>query len=105
MLLPCHRHQTMDDSIATLSPHPPSRATRRRRDLLCGAAAMLLGPRRSSANAGPAFRTLKTGRLLIATYFVNPPFEFISGQHRVVFEVDLMPEVARRRGLKPAFVN
>jgi ABC-type amino acid transport substrate-binding protein len=49
--------------------------------------------------------TLAPGTLRIGTYFVNPPFEYISKGARVGFEVDLMNEIARRLGLAPVFVN
>jgi ABC-type amino acid transport substrate-binding protein len=52
-----------------------------------------------------ALHTLAPGVLRIGTYFVNPPFEFVSDGTRVGFEVDLMNEVARRLGLRPDFVN
>jgi ABC-type amino acid transport substrate-binding protein len=49
--------------------------------------------------------TLRPGQLCIGTYFVNPPFEFISKHQRVGFEVDLMNEVAKRLELEPVFVD
>ncbi|MBV9877150.1 MAG: amino acid ABC transporter substrate-binding protein [Verrucomicrobia bacterium] len=49
--------------------------------------------------------TLAPGTLRIGTYFVNPPFEYVSKGARVGFEVDLMNEVAHRLGLAPVFVN
>jgi ABC-type amino acid transport substrate-binding protein len=49
--------------------------------------------------------TLAPGTLRIGTYFVNPPFEYISKGARVGFEVDLMNEIAHRLGLAPVFVN
>src|ERR1700728_4183957 len=67
--------------------------------------AALLLPTVSLSSAGEVRRTLKPGVLLIGTYFVNPPFEFVSGQERVGFEVDLMKEIARRLDLEPEFVN
>ncbi len=48
---------------------------------------------------------LKPGFLRIGTYFENPPFEFVSGEERVGFEVDLMKEVSQRLGLRSEFVN
>jgi len=58
---------------------------------------------RGSAAQPP--HTLKPGVLSIGTYFVNPPFEFVSGHDKVGFEVDLMNDVARRLGLRPAFMD
>jgi ABC-type amino acid transport substrate-binding protein len=49
--------------------------------------------------------TLAPGKLRIGTYFVNPPFEYLSKGARVGFEVDLMNEIALRLGLAPVFVN
>jgi ABC-type amino acid transport substrate-binding protein len=57
------------------------------------------------AIAGQRFHTLTPGVLRIGTYFVNPPFEFVSGRRRVGFEVDLMNDVARRLGLLTEFVD
>jgi ABC-type amino acid transport substrate-binding protein len=50
-------------------------------------------------------RTLAPGFLRIGTYFVNPPFEYVSGGERIGFEVDLLNEVAARLALRPVFVN
>jgi ABC-type amino acid transport substrate-binding protein len=50
-------------------------------------------------------RTLSPGALRIGTYFVNPPFEYISNGERVGFEVDLMNEIARRLSLAAVFVD
>lgn len=50
-------------------------------------------------------RTLSPGTLRIGTYFVNPPFEYVSDGQRVGFEVDLMTEIARRLSLAPVFVD
>lgn len=50
-------------------------------------------------------RTMKPGTLSIGTYFVNPPFEYVSGGQRVGFEVDLMNEIAARLSLKAVFVD
>jgi ABC-type amino acid transport substrate-binding protein len=55
--------------------------------------------------AKPKLSTLAPGILRIGTYFVNPPFEYISKGAKVGFEVDLMNEIARRLGLAPVFVN
>jgi ABC-type amino acid transport substrate-binding protein len=71
-----------------------------------GAAAMLLlCTRAKGVNARPSLRTLQPGALRIGTYFVNPPFEFVSGGERIGFEVDLMTDIARRVGLRPVFEN
>jgi ABC-type amino acid transport substrate-binding protein len=69
------------------------------------AAAALLVPLMPPARAAQPPRTLKPGVLRIGTYFVNPPFEFISDGKRVGFEVDLMEEIARRLDLHSEFVN
>ena len=53
----------------------------------------------------PAARTKTPGTLSIGTYFVNPPFEYVSGGQRVGFEVDLMNEIAARLSLKAVFVD
>jgi hypothetical protein len=50
-------------------------------------------------------QTLVPGVLRIGTYFVNPPFEYLSKGKRIGFEVDLINEVARRLDLRPLFVN
>jgi ABC-type amino acid transport substrate-binding protein len=52
-----------------------------------------------------AVRTMTPGTLRIGTYFVNPPFEYVSGGQRIGFEVDLMNEIAARLSLAPVFVN
>ena len=52
-----------------------------------------------------AVPTLKPGTLSIGTYFVNPPFEYLSGGQRIGFEVDLMNEIAARLSLAPVFIN
>ena len=59
----------------------------------------------NDANAAQSVRTLALGVLRIGTYFVNPPFEYLSEGKNVGFEVDLMNEIARRLGLQPFFVN
>jgi ABC-type amino acid transport substrate-binding protein len=69
------------------------------------AAAAALFPTVSRANSGQPLHTLEPGVLRVGTYFVNPPFEFISGQERIGFEVDLMNEIARRLSLRTVFVN
>ena len=50
-------------------------------------------------------RTKTPGTLSIGTYFVNPPFEYVSGGQRIGFEVDLMNEIAARLSLKAAFID
>jgi ABC-type amino acid transport substrate-binding protein len=50
-------------------------------------------------------RTQAPGTLRIGTYFVNPPFEYVSNGQRIGFEVDLMNEIARRLALTPVFVD
>jgi ABC-type amino acid transport substrate-binding protein len=50
-------------------------------------------------------RTLAPGTLRIGTYFVNPPFEYVSNGQRIGFEVDLMNGIARRLALTPVFVD
>ena len=52
-----------------------------------------------------SLRTLAPGTLRIGTYFVNPPFEYVSNGQRIGFEVDLMNEIARRLALTPVFVD
>jgi ABC-type amino acid transport substrate-binding protein len=70
----------------------------------CAAAAALFltVPRASS---GQPLHTLEPGILRVGTYFVNPPFEFVSGHERIGFEVDLMNEIARRLALRAVFVD
>jgi ABC-type amino acid transport substrate-binding protein len=70
----------------------------------CCAAAVLV-PITAPGHAAQSFHTLQTGQLRIGTYFVNPPFEFISDHQRVGFEVDLMNGVANRLQLRPVFVD
>lgn len=45
------------------------------------------------------------GTLRIGTYFVNPPFEYVSDGQRVGFEVDLMNEIATHLSLTAMFVD
>jgi ABC-type amino acid transport substrate-binding protein len=59
----------------------------------------------SSASHSAGVTTLAPGTLRIGTYFVNPPFEYLSNGERVGFEVDLMNEIARRLALQPVFVD
>ena len=69
------------------------------------ALAGLLLPTVAHTRADQPLRTLKHGTLLVGTYFVNPPFEFIADGRRVGFEVDLMKAIARRLDLRAGFVN
>ena len=48
---------------------------------------------------------MNPGTLSIGTYFVNPPFEYVSGGQRIGFEVDLVNEIAARLSLAPVFVD
>ena len=59
----------------------------------------------STAPQPEPLRTLSPGTLRIGTYFVNPPFEYVSNGQRIGFEVDLMDEIARRLSLQPVFVD
>lgn len=70
-------------------------------------AALLLVPTYAGCDAAtPAqVRTLAPGVLRIGTYFVNPPFEYISNGDEIDFEVDLITKLARRLRLRPSFVN
>jgi ABC-type amino acid transport substrate-binding protein len=67
--------------------------------------AVLLALTSGGADTTEPARTLEPGLLRVGTYFVNPPFEYVSKGANVGFEVDLMEEIARRLGLKPIFVN
>jgi ABC-type amino acid transport substrate-binding protein len=83
------------------------RATLTRRGVIrraCRAAAALVAIT-ARARAAQSLSTLRPGQLRIGTYFVNPPFEFISKHQRVGFEVDLTNEVAKRLQLEPVFVD
>ena len=82
---------------------PPSRRHLMQQMGAAASAALLL-PLIPLARADQ-LRTLRAGVLRVGTYFVNPPFEFISGGKRVGFEVDLMEEIARRLDLHSEFVN
>jgi ABC-type amino acid transport substrate-binding protein len=53
----------------------------------------------------PFQATTSPGVLRIGTYFINPPFEFVSEGEKVGFEVDLMSEVAFRLKLQPQFAS
>jgi len=57
------------------------------------------------STAPPTVRTKTPGTLSIGTYFVNPPFEYVSGGQRIGFEVDLMNEIAARLSLAAMFVD
>jgi ABC-type amino acid transport substrate-binding protein len=70
-----------------------------------GAIGALLAIVSVAALANPRFSTLAPGTLRVGTYFVNPPFEYVSKGEKVGFEVDLMNEIARRLGLAPVFVD
>jgi ABC-type amino acid transport substrate-binding protein len=95
----------MDDAPCRTS----GAGTLSRRRLLCqlrdATVGALLLPVVSLVRAEQERTTLKPGVLRIGTYFVNPPFEFISAGARVGFEVELMKEIAQRLGLQPEFVN
>ncbi len=74
--------------------------------IFISAALLLVATYAGCDAATPArVRTRAPGVLRIGTYFVNPPFEYISNGDEIGFEVDLMTEVARRLGLRPSFVN
>src|SRR3954452_11195788 len=88
------------------SQHNTAHLSRRRLlHWMHGATAAALLPTVSWASADQPLRTREPGVLRIGTYFVNPPFEFVSGQDRIGFEVDLMTEIARRLVLRPVFVD
>jgi ABC-type amino acid transport substrate-binding protein len=73
----------------------------------CCIAALLLFAVSGVAEAAPAAKvqTLAPGVLRVGTYFVNPPFEYLSRGRKIGFEVDLMNEIARRLRLRPLFVD
>jgi len=52
-----------------------------------------------------SFNTLQPGKLIVATYFTNPPFEFLKHDKQVGFEVDLIKEIAKRLNLQLEFKN
>jgi len=93
--------------MADWSPHLNTEQLSRRRLLrwMPGATVAALLPTVCLASADQPLRTLEPGVLRIGTYFVNPPFKFISGQDRIGFEVDLTTEIARRLALSPVFVD
>jgi len=70
-------------------------------------AAVLIFAVSGGANAAAPERvpTLVPGVLRVGTYFVNPPFEYVSNGRKVGFEVDLIREIARRLHLQASFVN
>src|SRR5215207_5126846 len=70
-----------------------------------GCAAAALFPTVPRASSGQPLHTLEPGILRVGTYFVNPPFEFVSGHERIGFEVDLMNEIARRLSRRTVFVD
>jgi ABC-type amino acid transport substrate-binding protein len=47
--------------------------------------------------------TLKPGTLVVATYFTNPPFEFVKNGQQTGFEVDLITEISKRLNLHLEF--
>jgi ABC-type amino acid transport substrate-binding protein len=59
----------------------------------------------STATSPTTVRTMTPGTLRVGTYFVNPPFEYVSDGQRVGFEVDLMNEIAARLSLVAVFVD
>ena len=73
----------------------------------CCIAALLLFAVTGATQAAPAakIQTLAPGVLRVGTYFVNPPFEYLSKGRKIGFEVDLMNEIARRLRLRPVFVD
>jgi len=93
--------------MAHRSSRPNTEHLSRRRLLawIPGATVAALLPTVSWASADQPLRTLELGVLRIGTYFVNPPFEFISGQDRIGYEVDLTTKIARRLALRPVFVD
>ena len=76
-----------------------------RRALVVGSLRFALTCLAARAQAARPVRTLAKGELRIGTYFINPPFEYVSNGIGIGFEVDLMNEVARRLGLQPLFEN
>jgi ABC-type amino acid transport substrate-binding protein len=70
-----------------------------------GAIGVLLAIGSVGALGKERLSTFAPGTLRIGTYFVNPPFEYLSKGARVGFEVNLMNEIALRLGLAPVFVN
>src|SRR3954452_7387198 len=93
--------------MADCSPQHNTAQLSRRRLLswMPAATVVALLPTVCLASADQPPRTLELGVLRIGTYLVNPPFEFVSGQDRIGFEVDLMTEIAGRLALRPVFVD
>lgn len=63
---------------------------------------LLINPTYSD-NDDDELSTLKPGTLIVATYFTNPPFEFLNNGRHVGFEVDLIKEIAKRLNLHLEF--
>ena len=82
-----------------------SPALDRRAAGLGAALAGLLLPMIAHTRANQLLRILRPGVLRVGTYFVNPPFEFISRGTRVGFELDLMEAIARRLDLRAEFLD
>ena len=77
-----------------------------RRDVLAGLASSAAASSGwADVHAATGLRTLHPGVLRIGTYFVNPPFEFLSGGKRIGFEVEFMEAIAAQLNLRPVFVN
>jgi len=76
-----------------------------RRTVLAEGAALLLPAAFGRSARGEALQTLTPGVLRIGTYFVNPPFEFVTNGKKVGFEVDLMNEIAGRLKLRPEYIG
>jgi ABC-type amino acid transport substrate-binding protein len=95
------------DSECVPGRHTSNCLSRRRllRRVWNGLAMSLLVSKPLWASANSMIPTRKPGILRIGTYFVNPPFEFVSHGERIGLEVDLMREVARRLDLQPEFVD
>lgn len=49
--------------------------------------------------------TKNPGKVIVGTYFTNPPFEFINDNKYTGFEFDLMNEIARRLNLQTQYVD
>lgn len=49
--------------------------------------------------------TINPGTLTVATYFTNPPFEYLNNKKEIGFEVDLIREIAKRLHLQLEFKN
>jgi ABC-type amino acid transport substrate-binding protein len=70
-----------------------------------GFAGLALAAGACSTAPSSAVRTMTPGTLTIGTYFVNPPFEYVSNGQRIGFEVDLMNEIASRLSLATMYVD